>query len=304
MFEFHGDVIEVPPTVDVSLVVTRPLRTAAGDVDVRGTLDVLIEEPPGPWMANIGVLLASVAEDDITSDERIDLAVLFDRCEAWMAAQKQRVLAGISRGAGSKQSGGRGGHYEDTALELALALRWSESMVADRLRVASELDERLPETWSALAQGRINFQKAREIALGASKLADDEKARLLERRVLDRVDDMIQTEVRKAVERQVMALDPDGAEERRQSARGRRQVRRSPGEDSCAHLNAVGPTEGIAVIHAALTDGAQQLRATGQVDNLDQGRFDTLTSWAVRHLEEGLLPDRSPVPVGATLVVK
>src|SRR3954451_17649825 len=298
MFEFHGEVIELPPSLDVELGVTRPVFTATGDIDVRATLDLLAEETPGPWMQRIAVLLASLPERDVTPDERIDLLVLFERCEAWQSAQKQRVFAGIARDADARTARrDRPGRFEDTMLEVALALSWSERMTCDRMNVARELDERLPVTWRALAEGRLSFPKARLIAKGAEKLDDDAKALALEERVLAKADGQIQTEIAKSVERQVMCLDPEGAEERRQAARGQRQVRSSPGEDSSAHLNVFGPAEQVAVIHNALTDGARQLKETGQVDTLDQGRFDTLFDWAVRHHEERVLPTRGPVPV-------
>src|SRR3954470_2402887 len=166
MFEFHGEVIELPSSLDVGLGVTRPVLTAAGDIDVRATLDLLADEPPGPWMANIAVHIAALAEQAVTADERVDLVVLFERCEAWVSAQKQRALAALSREAEGTDRNG----YEDTMLEVALALSWSERMAHDRMNVARELDERLPRTWKALAEGRLNFAKARLIAKGAEKL--------------------------------------------------------------------------------------------------------------------------------------
>ncbi|MFL6240081.1 MAG: DUF222 domain-containing protein [Actinomycetes bacterium] len=255
-------------------------------------------------MLTVLALLASIA-DDLSSDKRVDLAVQLDRGESWVAAQKQLVFAACVRGTDSAETPrARAAALDDTAVELGLALAWSEGMVHDRLDVAVELDSRLPHTWQALADGRLNYAKAREIAHGAAKLPDDTKAAELERGVVAKADGQIQTEIRKAVERQVMRLDPAGAEARRRDARGRRQVRRSPGADSSAHLHVFGPAEAIAVIHHAMTDGARALKATGQVDTVDQGRFDTLLDWAIGHLDDRVLPSRGPLPVAATIIVK
>src|SRR3954471_22440065 len=214
MFDFHGDVYDPPAGMDAGVGVTSVVRTAAGDIDVRATLDLLAEETAAPWMQRIAALLASLPEPDVTPDERIDLLVLFERCEAWQSAQKQRVFAGIARDADARTAGrDRSGRFEDTMLEVALALSWSERMTYDRMNVARELDERLPVTWQALAEGRLSFSKARLIAKGAEKLDDDAKALALEARVLARAEGQIQTEFARSVERQVMNLDPQGAEE-------------------------------------------------------------------------------------------
>jgi hypothetical protein len=306
MFEFHGDVLPPPPGLDVALGVTRPVMTN-GAIDVRATLDSLADDSPGPWMAHIAVHLAAMSRQNLTPAERVDLLMLMERCEAWMSAQKQRVLADLNRDAGcgrAAEQPGSAATYEDIALEIGMALNWSQRAVSERLTVAEQLDERLPATWYALAEGQLDYAKARAIALGADKLTDDAQVLELEQRVLPKVDGLILNDVRKLVERHVMAIDPAGAEERRQRVRGGRQVRRSPGEDGGAHLNAFGPAEAIAVIDTALTVGARMLKETGQVDNLDQGRFDTLLDWSIRHLEERVLPTRGALPVGATVIVK
>src|SRR5207302_813648 len=101
-----------------------------------------------------------------------------------------RALAALSRQAEGADRKNPSARYEDLVLEVALALSWSESMTHDRMSVARELDERLPQAWQGLAEGRLNFAKAREIAKGAEKLADDDHAAELERRVLAEVDDL------------------------------------------------------------------------------------------------------------------
>lgn len=294
MFELHGEVIELPAELDIGLVLKAPLRDAAGLVDVRATLDALVDEPPGPWMHNIAVLIASLDERDLTPDERIDLLAVFERCDAWLSAQKQRVLAGIRRDAGDKPMRSREDNerFEDTRMELALAMGWSEQFAWERMQVARELDERLPRTWRALAEGQISYAKAREIALGSQQLSDDRMAAALEDRVLVTAGEQMLSDLRRAVNRHVMRLDPEGAEGRRQQTRRERRVTRRACGDGGAHLGVNGPAEAIAVIHNALSVGARQLTDTGQVDSLDQGRFDTLLDWAIR------TSTSAPCPVG------
>ena len=185
-----------------------------------------------------------------------------------------------------------------------MALRWSEWMVHDRLDVAREIDERLPQTWQALAEGRLSYNQAHDIAAGTLVLTDPAAARWVEDRVLAKAATQTRAETRRMVERAVIKADPVGAEERRRNARKCRSVGRSRDKDGMANLHTHGPAEDIAVIDSALDVGADQLVATGQAADLDQGRFDTLLSWASDYLRRRHLPGRSARPTKITLITK
>jgi hypothetical protein len=250
-------------------------------------------------------LFAALPRDQVAADERIDLLVLIERCESWLNAVKQQVFADVRRDAGLPNPSSDGaGQFEDTVLEAGLALRWSEWMVNDRLATGAEIIDRLPDTWLALAEGRINFWQAHKLAEATRKLDDVGAVARLEQHVLAKATTLTRAETGRLVDRELVKADPAAAEQRRQSARDGRTVARSRDEDGMANLHVHGPAEDIAAIDAALDLGAQQLKAAGLVEDIDQGRFDTSLSWATDYLARQDLPATSARPAAVGLVVK
>src|SRR2546423_41736 len=83
--------------------------------------------------------------------------------------------------------------------------------------------------------------------VGAQKLSDPAKAAAFEARVLGNAEDKTLQEIRRSVTVQLLTLDPEGAEERRQRSRRDRRVTRRALEDGAGHLGVTGPAEAIAV---------------------------------------------------------
>ena len=168
--------------------VPRVLTAADGSLDVRGTVDLLLTCVPGPAVLTVASQLLALDPVEITDTDRVDLVYILERCESWLQATKQPVLAQLGRAAGRKTT--TPGKYEDLGLELALRMHWSESMAQDRMGRAQLLTERLPATMAALAGGEIWLSQALAISNGARVLdhpdaADPVAAAAeLERRVL------------------------------------------------------------------------------------------------------------------------
>jgi hypothetical protein len=297
--------IRAPSLADAGPAVAHIVRDEYGVIVIRETLDALLAAPPGPWMATIVALFAALPRAEVSTDERIDMLGLLERCESWISAQKQLVFAELRRDAGvPSPRSDEPGYFEDTLLETSLALRWSEWMVFNRMETGREICDRLPDTWQALAEGRINYQQAHKIAEATQKIDDDEKAARLEKRVLARAPRLTRADTSRLVDRELIKADPEGAEKRRKNARSFRKVSRSRDEDGMATLHAHGPAEDIAVIDIVLSRGADLLKATGQVESMDEGRFDTLVSWATDYLRQQFVPSKSARPVALGLVVK
>jgi hypothetical protein len=293
-----------PPYEKWALPIGAPYVNEDGTLNTRGTLDRLLATQPGPDVLNVATMLAAYKEL-LSPEERIDLLIVLERCTSWTDAVKQQVLAAVDSDAGpAAKRSDEPGSREDTVLELALALGWSEWMVHDRLHVAREFAHRLPKTWDALAQGRLNYLQAREIAVGSQKLADPEKVARLEASVLPKINGKTRSEVCQLVNTAVMRLDPEGAEERSQQTRKARRVERFKGEDGEGRLSIRGPAEAIAVMDRAFIEGARRLQDSGQVDTLDQGRFDTALGLCVDYLNDPSVPRRDGAPIGATIVIK
>jgi Domain of unknown function (DUF222) len=293
-----------PDTEDVQtpglLLVTREDCS----LDIDATLRGLAEAQPGPEVQTAAVLIAGL---HLSDSQRVDVIAVLERCDSWLQAVKQPVLAGLSRAAGSKTK--TPGRHEDIGLELSLKLCWSEWMAHDRMGTARLLDDRLPRTWAALAGGEISFLQARVIAAGAALLDHPEAldpvraAAELEERIFPKVTWQSRAETEKAVLKAVIGIDPQAAEKRRTQTRQDRGVFRTsrprgledrlPGR---AGLFAQGPVEDMATIWQALSLGADDLVATGEVDNLSQGRHDTMLGWAIEEMVRRHAGTAAPAP--------
>jgi hypothetical protein len=276
------------------------------ELDVSATLHRLLAAQPGPEVLTVA---AALSELTLTDAQCVDLAVVFERCDGWLQAAKQPTFARLGRAAGNKDR--TPGRYEDIALELALALRWSEWMCHDRMDSARLLQERLPDTWAALAAGNITYLQARLITAGAALLdhpdADDPigAAAELERRVLPKAPTQTRAETEKAVTRAILGIDPQAAEDRRRRVHQDRRVIRTGRPrgldgrlDGRAGLYVEGTPEDIATMWQALSLGADDLLAAGRVDTLSQGRHDTLLGWSITDLtrRQAEQTDRTPAP--------
>jgi hypothetical protein len=275
-------------------------------LDIDATLRWLSEAQPGPEVQAAAVMVAGL---HLTDAQRIDVVAVLERCDAWLQAVKQPVLAGLGRSAGSRST--TPGRREDIGLELALKLCWSEWMAHDRMGTARLLDERLPRTWAALAAGEISFLQARVIAAGALLLDHAQAldsvaaAAELEDRIFPTVTWQSRAQTEKAVLKAIIGIDPRAAETRRRKTHQDRGVFRTSRprglEDRLegrAGLFAQGPVEDMATIWQALSLGADDLLAAGRVDTMSQGREDTLLGWAIGDLirRRAEQADRTPAP--------
>jgi hypothetical protein len=147
-------------------------------------------------------------------------------------------------------------------LEVAALLHISEAAARRRLRFAVTLTRRLPETLAALRQGWIEEFKAQLIADAVEPLSD-EHALLVESRVLDTAGRWTPTQLRNRLAKMVLAVDPEGAEERRRERMRSRRVESQPTEPGMAMLTVHHSAEKIAEVHAVITGRARELKALG-----------------------------------------
>src|SRR3954453_10743821 len=149
MFDLLESETPAPSDEDAGPVVLR--TDARGCVDARATLDLLLDAQPGPDVLSVAALL-SAHLPLLDATDRVDLLIVLERCSSWVEAVKQPVFAQLRRDAGERSgSDSRPGRFEDLSLELSAALRWSEWMVDDRMETGREIEDRLPDTWAALA---------------------------------------------------------------------------------------------------------------------------------------------------------
>ncbi|HEV2780392.1 MAG TPA: DUF222 domain-containing protein, partial [Actinophytocola sp.] len=147
-------------------------------------------------------------------------------------------------------------------LEVATQLRISDRAAQRRLKFARTLVERLPQTLVALDQGWIEEYQAQLIADAVAELSDDH-ALAVEAQVLDKAGQQTPTQLRNALARVVLAVDPEGAEERRREQLRGRRVDAYPTEPGMAALTIHHSAEKIATAHAVIADRARALKALG-----------------------------------------
>ncbi len=147
-------------------------------------------------------------------------------------------------------------------LEVATLLHISDRAAQRRLRFAVTLTQRLPQTLAALKQGWIEEFKAQLIG-EAVGLLSDEHALAVEARVLDKAAEQTPAQLRYALAKAVIAVDPEGAEERRQEKLAQRRVESRPAEDGQAMLTIYHSADRIAALHGIITARARELKAMG-----------------------------------------
>ena len=146
--------------------------------------------------------------------------------------------------------------------EVATLLHITDYAADRRLRFALTLTSRLPNTLALLKEGGLEEYKAQLIAKAVEPLSD-EHAAAVERRVLGKAPSQTPTQLRNALAKAVLAVDPEGAEERRREKRRDRRVSSQPTEDGMAMLILHHTAAQIAACHAHITGRARQLKAAG-----------------------------------------
>jgi hypothetical protein len=147
-------------------------------------------------------------------------------------------------------------------LEVATRLHISDRAAQRRMAFAVALTERLPRTLETLRDGRIEEYKAQLICEAVAPLTD-EQALQVEELVLGKAAEQTAAQLRYALSKAVLRVDPLGAEERRLDRLRDRRVESRPTEDGQAVLSLHHAADRIAAIQASISAQARQLKALG-----------------------------------------
>ena len=188
-------------------------------------------------------------------------------------AQAQQLKAMVELAELRRQPNGQLNDY--TADELAVALSISGVAAGNRLHLGLDLVERLPNTLAALENGEIDLMRARAIVEGTRALSAEHAAQV-EERVLDKAKDQTAPQLRQAMRRAVLRIDPAGGQARHQRERQDRRVVLSPAEDGMAELWAYLPAHHAAAVYATIHDSARRAITAGDERTADQRRADAL----------------------------
>ena len=245
------------------------------DVRPQGLPAGLTELAPGPQLASV---LAGIDRSRVGADELHDLCQARLRLLAHVQAQ---LLADVwETGRATRKPAGSLGRAEDvdefSGDELAWTLAWSRSYTHSQLLLAQQLFSRLPAVYAALLAGRIDVVKA-EAFIGVLYDLDDEAARRVADRLLDRADRWTLSDLRERLRYHAGRADPTAAKKRYQRKVANRDVRAHADPDGTACLagSNLPPDQALAAQNR-VARLARAARATGDPRTLAQLRADAL----------------------------
>ena len=161
---------------------------------------------------------------------------------------------------------------EFVADEIAAALTLTGPAAGTCLDLAMDLAIRLPGTAAALRAGIIDYLRARIIA-EATRILSDQDARQAEDRILPGAGQQTSGQLRAALARTILAIDPAAAQRRREQAQKDPRIRRWREDAGTAALAGYGlPPADVLEADQHLTERALHLRDAGQPGTLDELR--------------------------------
>ena len=266
--------------------------------------------------ARLGELMPVEARSDAEMDAELERIA---RVEGAIAAYKAEIVTCRARRRSSssdRQAGQVGAaspdwapHDEDDPLpgvseffpdELAMTLNCSRASASTLAEVSVTLVERLPASWAALADGHLDWPRARALALELgwpARECEPDLVAEVEAAVLPGAMQFSVTKLRALVQRELLARDAAAADRRRRQAEKNADVTLRSAPDGMSELNAFGPAPLNAAIRETLDTYARMAKAAGDPRSLGQLRFGVLGDLVLRSW------DTSRPPVTAHLTV-
>lgn len=258
-----------------------------------GVLDV---SAPSAMLAG---LTDSVTRDgrlaELDDDELIGAMRAWKRLESWCSANLLTAVAELARrrpaeGTAAAAPGEVPGQVSEFANDEVAAALTLTSQAADICTALSlDLAIRLPATARAHHAGLIDYSKARLIA-EATRILSDDDARQVEARILPKAGEQTTGQLRAALARAVIAVDPQAAARRREEALKDPRVRRWQEDAGTAALAGHGlPPADVLAADQRLTARALALRDAGLPGSVGELR-------ARAYLDALLDRDSTPAP--------
>jgi hypothetical protein len=233
---------------------------------------------PSGWLA-LELDHGSADPAGLSDAALIDAVIGLDRTTSWASARQATLLAEFARRrpgdhplAARCDTPSRASEFAPD--EIGLALRLSRTAATGRLVMAETLVADLPGTLTAWQAGTIDTLKARAIT-ETSYLLPREQRGALEARVLPRAGQQTIAQLRAALARAVLAIDPHGAQDRHEQRRRDRRVVVSPDVEGMATLWALLSAPDATAAYQRLCELARSLGADDP-RGMDARRADLL----------------------------
>jgi hypothetical protein len=258
------------------------------------------------WRESVGLgalmLLANAPIAGRSTAELLDQLAAWDRQAAWLAGRQTKLIARIARQIRAecaqerqeRESRGLPHLLTDQTIEneieaeVATALRLAHTTAGRRVAAAEALRDRLPDTQSALSEGRITYWQAATITEETRHLTA-EVAQAVEARVLPSAARDTVGGLRRRLRRACMVVTPTDTSTRARQAKAERTVTLRPGEDGMAILQAIGPAPTLQALFDALDITAGRAPADDP-RRMCARRFDALIDASVRTLDNERCP--------------
>jgi hypothetical protein len=275
-----GFLPRTPPSSTAVPITSRP----GSGFEAGGALDTCAPSESLARLADAVTRDGRLAQ--LNDDELIGVVRAWHRLESWCSAGTLAVIAELGRRRPAERTAPAApGQFpaqlsEFISDEVAAALTLSRRTADAYLDLALDLALRLPATARALHEGIIDYPKARLIA-DLTRILSDEDARAVEARILPAAGDQTTAQLRAAVSRAVIAVDPEAATRRRQEAQKDPRVRRWQEDAGTAALGGFGlPPAEVLEADQRITERALALRDAGLPGSLEELRarayLDTL----------------------------
>jgi hypothetical protein len=214
----------------------------------------------------------------LDDDELVGALRVWQRIESWASASGLAAVAELARrrpapGTPPAAPGQFPERISEFAVdEVAAALTFTGQAASTALALGLDLAARLPATFRAHHAGVIDRAKARLIA-EATRVLPDEQARQVEDRILAEAGGQTTGQLRAAVARAVIAIDPEAAARRREEAQRDPRVRRWQEDAGTAALAGYGlPPADVLAADQQLTARALALRDAGLPGSVEELR--------------------------------
>src|SRR5882724_10250831 len=293
-----------PDGHELSFAAERDLVESAEADGSRGrdlTGVIADQLPAGPGLA---AWLSGADVGELSDYDLPAIAAGYRRIASWAFAGDLAASAEITSRAAARDpkacvdEDGRPSHVTAAAgAELSLTLTQSHYTAMRLAHVACDLRWRLRATGAALTAGTIDKDRARLISEYLSVLNDDDDAVRAEAMVLPRAGQQTTGQLREALQRAVIKVDPRSADERREQAARRARVSLYPDPDGTAGLAASKlPGDLAAAAMARLSAIARAMKASGAAGGIDLLRAQAFIGLLLGTLQQVPPPPRPPPP--------
>jgi Domain of unknown function (DUF222)/HNH endonuclease len=223
---------------------------------------------PGPELAR---LLEEIDVERVSPYDRIVVLRAEDRMVSHHQARKYQAMAAVADAFEEDHPSYR---MESAAAEIRAALCLTRRATDTELSFALELCHRLPQVWSALVAGAIDYRRARTITLGTVHLTPGTGWEVVER-ILPDAPRLTSGQLRARLDRLGVEADPELARRRYERSVGDRRVVTEPTSDGTGNLLGLDMApHRVAAASRRINHLARSLKRSGETRTMDQLRAD------------------------------